>query len=240
MWWRVHIDLIGPLPESSVGNKYIFLAVCALSKYVEAQVCNEDEHCSGHGTTSDSNRFDGCDCECDELYTSQPDCSVRDLAIATNNGFSMTATNFTLTFDMENYYAGDKTLYISVISWEDRHNITNEEIMREGEGNCTKIILQSEEERVVTVDCDLIPGQDNAVVLVIGQQREPILTVRMYYAPSCDGLISNQASNAEIINCLYHRNMATKIEIERLNQELQEIVQEKEMKIRNSENVRNK
>jgi hypothetical protein len=37
MWWRVHIDLVGPLPESSVGNKYIFLAVCALSKYVEAQ-----------------------------------------------------------------------------------------------------------------------------------------------------------------------------------------------------------
>jgi len=37
LWWRVHVDLIGPLPRSTSGNCYISLAVCALSKYVEAK-----------------------------------------------------------------------------------------------------------------------------------------------------------------------------------------------------------
>ena len=37
MWWRVHVDLIGPLPTSRAGSKYICIAVCALSKYVEAK-----------------------------------------------------------------------------------------------------------------------------------------------------------------------------------------------------------
>ena len=37
LWWRVPVDLIGKLPTSSSGCKYIGLAVCALSKYVEAQ-----------------------------------------------------------------------------------------------------------------------------------------------------------------------------------------------------------
>ena len=37
MWWRVHIDLIGPLPTSSCGNKYICIAVDAFSKFIEAQ-----------------------------------------------------------------------------------------------------------------------------------------------------------------------------------------------------------
>jgi hypothetical protein len=42
LWWRVHIDLIGPLPKSCSGNKYILLAVCALSKYVEGIVQNKN------------------------------------------------------------------------------------------------------------------------------------------------------------------------------------------------------
>jgi len=37
MWWRVHVDLIGPLPESSSSNKYIAIAVCSFSKYLEAK-----------------------------------------------------------------------------------------------------------------------------------------------------------------------------------------------------------
>jgi len=37
MWWRVHVDLIGPLPTSRAGRKYICIAVCALSKYMEAK-----------------------------------------------------------------------------------------------------------------------------------------------------------------------------------------------------------
>lgn len=37
LWWRVHIDLIGPLPRSSSGNNYIGLGVCALCKYVEGK-----------------------------------------------------------------------------------------------------------------------------------------------------------------------------------------------------------
>ena len=37
MWWRVHVDLIGPLPESSSRNKYIAIAVCSFSKYLEAK-----------------------------------------------------------------------------------------------------------------------------------------------------------------------------------------------------------
>ena len=34
--WRIHCDLIGPFPESNSGNKYICVAICAFSKYVEA------------------------------------------------------------------------------------------------------------------------------------------------------------------------------------------------------------
>ena len=36
-WWRVHVDLIGPLPESSSRNKYIAIAVCSFSKYLGAK-----------------------------------------------------------------------------------------------------------------------------------------------------------------------------------------------------------
>ena len=36
LFWRVHCDLIGPLPQTRNKNKYICLAVCALSKYPEA------------------------------------------------------------------------------------------------------------------------------------------------------------------------------------------------------------
>ena len=46
-FWRVHsnitfvfenvflVDLFGPLEESESGNKYVFLGVCGLTKYVE-------------------------------------------------------------------------------------------------------------------------------------------------------------------------------------------------------------
>ena len=37
LWWRVHLDLIGPLPRSASGNSYIGIGVCALSKYTEAK-----------------------------------------------------------------------------------------------------------------------------------------------------------------------------------------------------------
>ena len=37
LWWRVHVDLIGPLPKTHDGNKYIAIGVCALSKYTEAK-----------------------------------------------------------------------------------------------------------------------------------------------------------------------------------------------------------
>ena len=34
---RVHFDLLGPLPETTLGNKYIAIAVDAFTKYVEAR-----------------------------------------------------------------------------------------------------------------------------------------------------------------------------------------------------------
>ena len=34
--WRIHVDILGPLPMSRHGNQYIALGVCALLKYVEA------------------------------------------------------------------------------------------------------------------------------------------------------------------------------------------------------------
>ena len=37
IFWRVHFDLLGPLPKSAEGNRYISLGVCAFSKFVEAQ-----------------------------------------------------------------------------------------------------------------------------------------------------------------------------------------------------------
>ena len=36
--WRVHIDLIGPLPKSSSGNEYIAIAVCPLTKYIDTLI----------------------------------------------------------------------------------------------------------------------------------------------------------------------------------------------------------
>ena len=36
VFWRVHVDLLGPLTETLNGNKYVALGVCAFSKYVEA------------------------------------------------------------------------------------------------------------------------------------------------------------------------------------------------------------
>ena len=35
--FEVNIDLCGPLTETLNGNKYVGIAVCALTKYVEAQ-----------------------------------------------------------------------------------------------------------------------------------------------------------------------------------------------------------
>ena len=37
VFWRVHIDLLGPLPISSQGNQYIALGVCSLIKYPEGK-----------------------------------------------------------------------------------------------------------------------------------------------------------------------------------------------------------
>ena len=35
-WWRVHADVLGPLPMSVNGNQYVAIAVDSLTKYVEA------------------------------------------------------------------------------------------------------------------------------------------------------------------------------------------------------------
>ena len=35
--WRVHVDLSGKLPTTKNGNKYIAVAMCAFSKYIEAK-----------------------------------------------------------------------------------------------------------------------------------------------------------------------------------------------------------
>jgi len=37
LWWRVHVDLIGPLPKTDTGNKYICIGVCSLSKFTEGK-----------------------------------------------------------------------------------------------------------------------------------------------------------------------------------------------------------
>lgn len=33
--WRIHVDLMGPFPETERGNKYVAIAICAFLKYVE-------------------------------------------------------------------------------------------------------------------------------------------------------------------------------------------------------------
>ena len=37
MMWRVHLDLMGPFPLTTRGNRYVGVAVCALSKFPEAE-----------------------------------------------------------------------------------------------------------------------------------------------------------------------------------------------------------
>ena len=37
IFWRVHVDLTGQLPVTKNGNKYIAIAICAFSKYIEAK-----------------------------------------------------------------------------------------------------------------------------------------------------------------------------------------------------------
>ena len=37
IFWRVHVDIAGPLPVTKNGNKYIAVAICAFSKYIEAK-----------------------------------------------------------------------------------------------------------------------------------------------------------------------------------------------------------
>ena len=39
-WWRVHVDVLGPLEMSTNGNQYVALGVCSLLKYVEASRIN--------------------------------------------------------------------------------------------------------------------------------------------------------------------------------------------------------
>jgi hypothetical protein len=36
VFWRIHCDLMGPFPESASGCRYVGVAVCGFSKYVEA------------------------------------------------------------------------------------------------------------------------------------------------------------------------------------------------------------
>ena len=36
-WWRVHVDVLGPLEMSRNGNTHVAVGVCALLKYVEAK-----------------------------------------------------------------------------------------------------------------------------------------------------------------------------------------------------------
>ena len=36
-FWRIHVDVFGPLDMSQNGNRYVALGVCALVKYVEAK-----------------------------------------------------------------------------------------------------------------------------------------------------------------------------------------------------------
>ena len=35
IFWRVHIDLAGPFSTTKKGNKYIAIAICAFTKYIE-------------------------------------------------------------------------------------------------------------------------------------------------------------------------------------------------------------
>ena len=35
--WQIHIDLAGPYCKSNSGNKYLAIAICAFSKYIEAK-----------------------------------------------------------------------------------------------------------------------------------------------------------------------------------------------------------
>jgi hypothetical protein len=37
VFWRVHADLCGPFPISKKKNKYIAIAICAFTKYVEGK-----------------------------------------------------------------------------------------------------------------------------------------------------------------------------------------------------------
>ena len=34
--WRIHCDLMGPFTLTKSGNKYVALAICAFTKYIEA------------------------------------------------------------------------------------------------------------------------------------------------------------------------------------------------------------
>ena len=40
-------------------------------------VCDAAIDCSGHGTTTDLDSTDGCDCECNPLYNALGNCAVR-------------------------------------------------------------------------------------------------------------------------------------------------------------------
>ena len=37
IFWRVHVDLTAKLNETKNGNRYIAIAICAFSKYIEAK-----------------------------------------------------------------------------------------------------------------------------------------------------------------------------------------------------------
>ena len=37
IFWRVHIDLTARLPKTKNGNTFIAIAICAFSKYIEAE-----------------------------------------------------------------------------------------------------------------------------------------------------------------------------------------------------------
>ena len=37
LFWRIHCDLMGPFPCSYSGNRYVAIAICSFSKYIEAK-----------------------------------------------------------------------------------------------------------------------------------------------------------------------------------------------------------
>jgi hypothetical protein len=59
-------------------------------------LCDAAVHCSGHGTTSDEDKRDGCECTCDVNYKGT-DCSERSTSTSTTITEESTSTSTTIT-----------------------------------------------------------------------------------------------------------------------------------------------